>query len=58
MISYEELGQIAWDAYAKAVGGKTFDGKPLPAWEGLGPAQRQGWIGAARAVAGKANELH
>ena len=31
----------AWDAYAEASGGKTYDGKPLPDWEDLGEESRQ-----------------
>ena len=47
MIDY---GIIAWEAYAKAVGGKTFDGKPLPEWKSLGPLQQDGWRAAAEAA--------
>jgi len=47
-------GQIAWEAYAKSVGGTTFDGKPLPTWNELGDRQQAGWEAAANAVlAGK-----
>ncbi len=42
--------QAAWDAYAEAVGGKTFDDKPLPSWEELGDRQKAGWQAAAEAV--------
>lgn len=35
--------KIAWEAYAKAVGGKTFDDKPLPTWDELGERQKEGW---------------
>lgn len=42
--------QSAWAAYAVAVGGKTFDGKPLPTWEQLGLPQRRGWVAAAITV--------
>lgn len=43
-------GQIAWEAYAKAVGGLTYDGKPLPTWDELGDRQKEGWEKAAAAV--------
>lgn len=43
--------QKAWAAYAAAVGGKTFDGKPLPTWDQLGELQKAGWVAAAAAVA-------
>jgi len=46
-----ELGRVAWDAYARSVGGKTFDDKPLPEWEQLGDRQKEGWEEAAQAVA-------
>lgn len=44
------LGQLAWDTYVTAVGGHTFDGKPLPTWAMLGERQRKGWEAAAEAV--------
>lgn len=44
------MGKLAWDAYSLTVGGKTFDGKPLPTWEQLGLPQKQGWNAAAIAV--------
>ena len=43
-------GQYAWEAYVVAVGGETFDGKPLPAWDGLGPVQKEGWEAAAKVL--------
>lgn len=46
----EQLARIAWDAYAVAVGGKTFDGKPLPTYEQLGETQKAGWAAAAEAI--------
>jgi len=42
--------KAAWKAYAVAVGGKTFDGKPLPTWDELGERQKKGWIAAADAA--------
>ncbi len=38
-----------WDIYAEAVGGKTFDGKPLPKFDKLGK-QQVGWLAIAEAV--------
>ena len=46
----KSLGQLAWEAYAKSVGGLTFDGKPLPTWLELGDRQRLGWEAAAEAI--------
>ena len=37
-----------WDVYCKAVGGKTFDGKPLPEFSELG-TQMRGWEAVASA---------
>ncbi len=48
----QDLAKVAWDAYAKAVGGTTFDGKGLPEWDDLGERQKQGWDAAAQAVLG------
>lgn len=45
-----DLGKIAWDAYVKAVGGKTFDDKPLPDWLHVGDRQKAGWNEAIAAV--------
>jgi hypothetical protein len=43
-------GQLAWEAYVRAVGGKTFDGLHLPSWDNLGERQQLGWETAAKAV--------
>lgn len=44
------FGKIAWDAYAKAVGGKSFDDNPLPDWDHLGQKQQYGWGESISAV--------
>lgn len=36
-----------WNVYAKAVGGKTYDGKPLPEYSKLG-TQKKGWLSVAK----------
>lgn len=46
------LGQIAFEAYSKAMGGKTYDDKTIPHWEDLSPQVQKGWAAAARAVSG------
>ncbi len=46
------LAEQLWDIYAKAVGGKTFDGKPLPKFSKLG-TQQTGWFEVANAVNAK-----
>lgn len=47
----EEQGKLAWDTYKEAVGGVSFEDKPLPDWDDLGERQREGWRAAAEAVA-------
>lgn len=49
------LGKTAWEAYAAAVGGKAFNGDPLPTWEAMGLDNKKAhlvsaWIKAAEAV--------
>lgn len=39
-----------WDAYAAQGGGKTFDGKPLPAWDELGDERQSCWRAALKAI--------
>lgn len=41
------FGAVAYAAYAAAVGGQTFDGKPLPVFDALGDPQKAGWAAAA-----------
>ncbi len=41
-----EKAEQIWDIYAEAVGGKTFDGKPLPKFADLGK-QQVGWLAIA-----------
>lgn len=41
-----DLAKAAYDAYSKEVGGTTFDGRPLPAFEELGERQQRGWEAA------------
>jgi hypothetical protein len=45
------IGQIAFEAYNKAKGGKTFDGRPIPPWGEVGAEVQAGWEAAADAVA-------
>lgn len=48
-------GQIAFEVYNEAKGGKTYDGKPIPPWDTLtdetGRAVQAAWEKAAVAVA-------
>lgn len=45
-----DLGQRAYAAYGEAVGGRTHDGRPMPAWDDLGEQIQDGWTAAARAA--------
>jgi hypothetical protein len=51
----ELMGKIAFDAYAEAVGGKTYDGKPIPKWDDLSINIQQAWNKAAWAVMDEVN---
>lgn len=48
----EAAGRLAFEAYNNAGSnpGKTWDGKPVPAWESLGDDVRAKWCAAALAV--------
>lgn len=46
----DEIARIAFEAYAKQVGGKTYDGKPIPGWNELGDNVRAGWRAAIEAI--------
>ena len=41
------LGQVAFEAYNKSKGGKTWDGKPIPPWTAVGDDVRVAWECAA-----------
>lgn len=43
-------GKRAFDAYNESVGGKTWDGKPIPPWELLTERIREAWRCASDAV--------
>jgi hypothetical protein len=44
------LGHIAFNAYKEAKQGRTYDAKPIPAWDAVGDDVRQAWEAAADAV--------
>lgn len=59
MKSFEQLGQSAYAAYCKAVGGiSATTGRQLPAFQGLGQVQQQGWIAAAKQVVAEHAAVH
>lgn len=43
------LGRTGYEAYAAHTGGKTFDGRDMPAWDDLGDIQAA-WAVAAGAI--------
>jgi hypothetical protein len=45
-----ELGQVAFEAYKQFVQGQTYDAKPIPEWDDLGPKIKDAWRVAAVAV--------
>jgi hypothetical protein len=56
--SFNQLAQIAYHAYCKAAGGKTFDGKPLPTYAQLGAERQACWLAAVKQVAAEVAALH
>lgn len=42
--------KVAYEAYARSTGGKTFDGRDMPVWSGLGDKIQTAWVAAAGAV--------
>ena len=36
-----------WAAYSMQAGGVTYDGNPLPTWDGLGEDRQSCWVAAA-----------
>jgi hypothetical protein len=52
-MSEKTMGQVAFEAYCDAVGGKTYDGKPIPGWDELHGDRLKvqgGWEAAALAA--------
>ena len=58
MKTFPQLAAIAYAAYCKQAGGKTFDDKPLPAYEDLGSDRRTCWVEAVRQVAAEIAAIH
>lgn len=46
----EPLGEVGYQAYATATGGKTFDGRDMPKWSELPQRIRDAWTAAAEAI--------
>lgn len=45
-----DLGRVGYEAYARATGGKTFDGRAMPTWGELPAGVSAAWAAAAEAV--------
>lgn len=45
-----KFGRLAFEEYRNAVGGETYDKKPIPQWDELPEHIRVAWIAAAFAV--------
>jgi hypothetical protein len=46
----DDIGRIAYAAYAKHTDGKTYDGRDMPKWEDLGERIQGAWRAAASAA--------
>jgi hypothetical protein len=46
-----KLAQEGYEAYGDAAGWKTFDGRQMPKWEGVGEVVQARWQAAARRIA-------
>lgn len=46
-----ELAETAYAAYGASTGHRTYDDRPMPAWEDLGARVQAAWVCAAGAVA-------
>ena len=49
-LSWDVEGRAAYAAYAISTGGLTWNGRPMPSWDGLGPKIQTAWRRAARAA--------
>lgn len=50
----DHAAKVAWDAYKEAVGGKTYNGDPMPTWEELCKDETKARIVKAWEIAGRA----
>ena len=47
-VDFEKNAITTYLAYGAAVGGKTWDGKPIPSWHEIKARQRNGWREAVK----------
>lgn len=50
MLDDNDAGKLAFEAYGKATGGKTYDGRDIPKYEELPEGIRKAWERAGAAV--------
>jgi hypothetical protein len=53
---YPDLAQVAYEAYARSTGGKTFDGREMPQFDDLGDAIQAAWQAAAQNIVNTVRE--
>lgn len=58
MMTIEQLARKAYEAYSQQAGGKTHDGKPMPAYKELGQRVQANWIAAVQAVVFLVKDIH
>jgi len=46
----DDIGRCAFNTYNRAVGGVTWDGRPIPGWDAVTGHVRDGWRMAALSV--------
>lgn len=51
LLNKRELAQVGYEAYARRTGGKTYDGRDMPAWNQLPIRIQDAWTDAAEAIA-------
>lgn len=52
----ETFERLGYEAYAKSTGGKTYDGRDMPAWDDLPDRIKCAWYAAWRAIVDRERE--
>lgn len=50
MNDWNPIARVGYGAYAHSTGGKTFDGRDMPAWDSLPPRIQVAWEAAVAAA--------
>lgn len=56
-MSEAELARMMFDAYNAEAGGLTWDGKPIPPFDAVGPKVQANWFAAARCAMNALNAM-